>query len=163
MAILYFLLFVSVFIDSLKNIYYNYFGKNQLDTPRDSFLFNMVCCLGSIIFFAVIGAPFKISSYSMTMAVVFAAVTVGAQYFSLLAMKLGSMSFSVLFTYISMLIPTVFGVVYYKNPVSVFQYAGLGLMIVTFVLSVDLKMLQHIFVVVAIVSILRCCNMCDVF
>ena len=139
MAVLYLLLFVSVFIDSLKNTYYNYFGKNQLDTPRDSFLFNMVCCLGSIIFFVIIGAPFKISSYSMILSIVFAAVTVGAQYFSLLAMKLGSMSFSVLFTYVSMLIPTIFGVICYKNPVSLFQYAGLGLMIVTFVLSVDLK------------------------
>ena len=113
MAILYLLLFVSVFIDSLKNTYYNYFGKNQLDTPRDSFLFNMVCCVGSVLLFVVMGSPFKISAYSMVSAVVFAAVTVGAQYFSLLAMKLGSMSFSVLFTYISMLIPTIFGVICY--------------------------------------------------
>ncbi len=139
MTILYLLLFVSVFIDSLKNTYYNYFGKNQLDTPKDSFLFNMVCCIGSVLLFVVIGAPFKISNYSMISAVIFAAVTVGAQYFSLQAMKLGSMSFSVLFTYISMLIPTIFGVLCYGTPVSNFQYVGLVLMIACFVLSVDLK------------------------
>jgi len=139
MAVLYLLLFVSVFIDSLKNTYYNYFGKNQLDTPKDSFLFNMVCCVGSVLLFVIIGAPFKISAYSMVSAVIFAAVTVGAQYFSLQAMKLGSMSFSVLFTYISMLIPTIFGVVCYGTPVSAFQYVGLVLMIACFVLSVDLK------------------------
>lgn len=139
MAVLYLLLFVSVFIDSLKNTYYNYFGKNQLDTPKDSFLFNMVCCIGSAILLAILGMQFKISSYSMILAVIFAAVTVGAQYFSLQAMKLGSMSFSVLFTYISMLIPTVFGVICYGTPVSIFQYIGLVLMIACFVLSVDLK------------------------
>jgi len=139
MAVLYLLLFVSVFIDSLKNTYYNYFGKNQLDTPKDSFLFNMVCCIGSAILLAFLGMQFKISSYSMVSAIIFAAVTVGAQYFSLQAMKLGSMSFSVLFTYISMLIPTIFGVICYGTPVSVFQYIGLLLMIVCFVLSVDLK------------------------
>ena len=139
MAILYLLLFVSVFIDSLKNTYYNYFGKNQLDTPKDSFLFNMVCCVGSVLLFVLIGAPFKISAYSMVSAVIFAAVTVGAQYFSLQAMKLGSMSFSVLFTYISMLIPTIFGVICYGTPVSNFQYVGLVFMIACFVLSVDLK------------------------
>jgi len=137
--ILYILLFVSVLIDTLKNAYYNYFGKNQLQESQDSFLFNAVCCIGSVVFFLLTGAPMKVSAYSLLLSVIFAAVTVGAQYFSLLAMSLGSMSYSVLFTYLSMLIPTFFGVICYRQPVSVTQVLGLVLMIITFFLSVDLK------------------------
>lgn len=137
--ILYLLLFISVFLDTLKNTYYNHFGKNQMEKSQDSLLFNMVCCVGSVVFLLIIGSPLKISGYSLIMSVIFAVVTVGAQYFSLLAMSMGSMSFSVLFTYLSMIIPTLFGIIYYKQPISTLQLIGLVLMILTFILSIDLK------------------------
>ena len=75
----------------------------------------------------------------MVMAVIFGAVTVGAQYFGLLSMGLGPMSYSVLFTYLSMLIPVVFGIVYYNNVPSIPQIVGIVLMLATFVLSCELK------------------------
>lgn len=136
---LYFLLFISVLIDTLKNIYYNYFGKNELDRPKDALLFNTVSCVGSVLFFVVSGAEWKISAYSFWMALVFAAVTAGAQYLALLSMSLGSMSYSVLFTYLSMLIPVVFGVLYYRQTVNLLQVIGLILMLVTFWMSVNMK------------------------
>ena len=135
----YLLLFTSVFLDTFKNIYYNYFGKNMMKGTRDTLLFNTVCCVGGVIYFVCRGADFSISSYSMIMAVIFGAVTVAAQYFGLLSMGLGPMSYSVLFTYLSMLIPTVFGVVYYGATTSVLQIIGIVLMLVTFVLSCELK------------------------
>lgn len=135
----YLLLFISVFIDTLKNMYYNQFSETKLKTNRDTLLFNVVSCVGSVILFLILGASFRISRFSFIMAAVFAIVTVGAQYLSLLAMSLGSMSYSVLFTYLSMLIPTVFGIVAYKAPFGWLQVVGVILMLITFVLSLDLK------------------------
>ena len=128
-----------MFLDTFKNVYYNYFGKNMMTGQRDTLLFNAVCCVGAVIYFVCRGAAFEISSFSMIMAVIFGGVTVGAQYFGLLSMGLGPMSYSVLFTYLSMLIPTVFGLVYYGADPSTLQYIGLVLMIVTFVFSCELK------------------------
>ena len=52
MAILYFLLFLGVAIETTKNIYYNYFGKNLIETNKDTLFFNVIGCLGTIAFFA---------------------------------------------------------------------------------------------------------------
>lgn len=128
-----------MFLDTFKNIYYNYFGKNMMKGTRDTLLFNAVSCVGAVIYFICRGADFSISSYSMIMAAVFGFVTVGAQYFGLLSMGLGPMSYSVLFTYLSMLIPTIFGVVYYGATTTGAQIVGIILMLVTFVLSCELK------------------------
>lgn len=135
----YLLLFISVFTDTLKNMYYNRFSETKLKSNRDTLLFNVVSCVGSVVLFLILGASFKISAFSFIMAAVFAVVTVGAQYLSLLAMSLGSMSYSVLFTYLSMLIPTVFGIIAYKAPFGWLQVIGVILMLITFVLSLDLK------------------------
>lgn len=135
----YLLLLTSVFLDTCKNIYYNYFGKNLMQSKRDTLLFNVFCCIGAVIYFICRGASFGISSYSMIMAIIFGAVTVAAQYFGLLSMGLGPMSYSVLFTYLSMLIPVTFGIVYGGNIPTAMQIAGIALMLVTFVLSCEMK------------------------
>ena len=133
------LLFLSVFLDTFKNIYYNYFGKNTMKGHRDTLFFNTINCIGAVAYFICRGAEFEVSAFSLGLAAVFGAVTVGAQYFGLLSMGLGPMSYSVLFTYLSMLIPTFFGVAYFDNMPTVIQVAGLIFMVVTFFLSCELK------------------------
>ena len=135
----YLLLFVSVVTDTLRNVYNNHFGKNLLITTRDAMLFNVVCSAGASVFFVVLGSPLRISSYSMILALIFAAVTALAQYLSIMALATGPMSYSVLFTYLGMLIPTVYGIIDTHTAPSVCQYIGLALMIVTFFLCSDLK------------------------
>ena len=141
MAILYILLFVSVSIETFKNIYYNYFGKNLIETNKDTLFFNVISTIGSIIFFGaaivISGETFAVSPYTMILAVIFSFVSTASQYFCLLSMKLGPMSFSVLFTYLSAVIPTVFGIVYRNTPPTPIQITGLVLMIITFFLSID--------------------------
>lgn len=143
MAILYFLLFLSVFIDTFKNSYYNFFGKKLLKSNGDTVLFNVICCIGSIAFFGgaifVLKESVIVSPFSFFLSIAFAAVTVAAQYFGLLSMNLGPMSFSVLFTYLSAMIPTVFGCIYRHELPQIQQVIGLILMIITFILSVDLR------------------------
>ncbi len=140
----YFLLFLSVFTDTFKNIYYNQFGNKVLKTTRDALLFNAVCGVGAVGFFLCTGCGFKISAYSLVLALVFAIVTAGAQFFSLMAMSTGSMSFSVLFTYLGMIIPTVFGMIAYGQTPGIFQIIGLALMLVTLYLSSGIKKSENL-------------------
>lgn len=141
MAVLYFLLFFSVSLETFKNIYYNFFGKNLVETNKDTLYFNIIGCLGSVLFFAatlfVTGSRFTVSLYTFISSIIFGLVTACSQYFCLLAMKLGPMSFSVLFTYLSALIPTIFGIIYRQTPPTLLQVLGLILMILTFILSID--------------------------
>ena len=141
MTTFYVLLFFGVSIETAKNIYYNYFGKNLIETNKDTLFFNIICCLGTIAFFAaailISDESFAVSSYTMILAVIFSFVSTASQYFCLLSMKLGPMSFSVLFTYLSAVIPTVFGIIYRNTPPTPIQVIGLILMIITFVLSID--------------------------
>ena len=141
MAILYILLFVSVFFESFKNTYYNFFGKNLIETNKDTLFFNIIGCLGTLVFFAaaimISGESFIVSKYTLVSAIIFGFVTTASQYFCLLSMKLGPMSFSVLFTYLSALIPTVFGIFYRGIYPTVIQIIGLVFMILTFILSID--------------------------
>jgi len=135
----YLLLFVSVFTDALRNAFNNYFSKDLMKTTADSMLFNTVVGVGAVIFFICSGAKWQISAYSLLMAAGFAAVTALAQFMSLAAMATGPMSFSVLFTYLGMVIPAIFGVVVYNQPFTMFQKIGFVFMLVTIFTSVDLK------------------------
>lgn len=136
---LYILLFLSVFTDTFKNIYYNHFSNNMLKSNCDAILFNIVCGIGAAGVLVCTGCGFKISAFSMTAALEFAAVTALAQYFSLMSMSVGPMSYSVLFTYLGMLIPTLFGIIAYKQTVTPMQIAGLLLMLVTLYFSIGIK------------------------
>lgn len=90
-------------------------------------------------FFLCTGCDFGISMFSMFCALAFAAVTASAQYFSLLSMTVGSMSLGVLFTYLGMLIPTLFGIIVYKQSITVLQVIGLVLMVATLFLGTGIK------------------------
>ena len=136
---LYFLLFLSVFTDTFKNIYYNHFSNSVLKSNSDAILFNVVCGVGSVLFFLCTGCGFRISAFSMFAALAFAVVTALAQYFCLMSMTVGSMSYSVLFTYLGMLIPTLFGIIAYKQPVNLVQIVGLLMMLVTLYLGAGIK------------------------
>lgn len=135
----YLLLFTSVSLDTLKNTYYNYFGKNMMQGHRDTLRFNAINCIGAVIYFLCRGANFDISAYSIGMALIFSVVTVAAQYFQLLSMSLGPMAYSTLFTYLSVLISALFSVFYYAQPVSALQIIGFILMIISFFFSCDLR------------------------
>ncbi len=141
MAFIYILLFIAVFFDTFKNIYYNYFGKNLTKTNKDTVFFNVIGSIGTVAFFAaamiISESSFKVSLYTFISALIFGFITTAAQYFCLLSMSLGSMSFSVLFTYLSALIPTIFGCIYRSAMPTALQIIGLILMVVTFILSID--------------------------
>lgn len=140
MLVNYLLLFVSVMSETIKNAYTNHFSKQIAKNNADTYLFNAVLSVGGVLFFMCTGNVYKVSAFSLYMAVIFAVVTIFAQVFLTLAMGCGPMSFSILFTYLgTMIIPTVYGMVFLDQVPSVTQWIGFGLMIVSVATSVDLK------------------------
>ena len=132
----YILLFVSVLMETSKNIFSNYFSKTKLNTVSDALFYNVISCIGSVIFCAFIPLG-SISTYSFVLAVVMALTTTSMLVFSLLAMKTGPMSYSMLIMCLGMIIPTAFGIVYNSQTVTAIQAIGFILMIVTLWLGTD--------------------------
>lgn len=136
----YVLLLLSVLAETIKNAYTNHFSKRIAKNNADTYLFNAVLSFGAVIFFMFTGNVYTLSAFSLVMALVFAVVTIFAQVFLSLAMGCGPMSFSVLFTYLgSMIIPTIYAMLFLGQLPGVTQWIGFGLMLVSITLSVDLK------------------------
>ena len=135
----YLLLFFSILCETFKNSYTNHFSKNLLNSQADTYLFNAVLSLGAAIFFGIFGR-FSMSSFSLMISIAFALVMALAQLFLVLAMACGPMSYSVLLTYLGgILIPTAYSVIFLNQNVSVFQIAGLIIMLVSVFLGVGVK------------------------
>lgn len=136
----YLLLLLSVAAETIKNAYTNHFSKSIAKNNADTYLFNAMLSVGGVLFFMCTGNVYQISAFSLVMAVVFAVVTIFAQVFLSLAMGCGPMSFSILFTYLgTMIIPSVYGMLFLKQHPGVTQWIGFGLMLLSVAMSVDLK------------------------
>lgn len=136
----YLLLLLSVVSETVKNAYTNHFSKRIAKTNADTYLFNAVLSVGGVLFFLFTKNVLHVSGFSLIMALVFAVVTIFAQVFLTLAMGCGPMSFSILFTYLgTMIIPTVYGMLFLDQRPGITQWIGFGLMLVSVGLSVDLK------------------------
>ena len=92
----YFLLFTSLFIEVLKNVYLNHFGKDYTKSPTDAYLFNAVSTFGGLILLVCLRPQLQISGFSFWLSVCFALASAMAQYCLLMSMATGSMSYSVL-------------------------------------------------------------------
>lgn len=136
----YILLAVSIIFETLKNGYVNYFGKNLFVTDKDTLLFNIVSGFGAILFFSFSTNVFSVSWYSFFMAAIFSLISAGANYFSIMSFATGPMSAGTLLVYMgSMVIPAVFGTLYYSQPVTTVKVAGVFLMALSLALSLNLK------------------------
>ena len=134
------LLFFSVVLETMKNVFTNYFGKNIFVTSRDTLLFNVVSGIGACVFFAFSANVLITSSFSIIAALVFSLFTAMANYFTLMAFAVGNMAGTTLLMYIGgMIIPAMFGCFFYNQTPSVYQITGCVLMIVSLVLCIDLK------------------------
>ncbi len=123
-------------METAKNAFSNHFSKTKLNTISDALFYNIICCVGSVIVCTFIPLG-SISTYSLILSMVMALTTTGMLVFSLLAMKHGPMSYSMLIMTLGMIISTAFGIVYNEQAISEIQIIGFILMIVTLWLGTD--------------------------
>ncbi len=137
-VILYFLLLLSIVLETSKNIFSNTFSKNILKTETDIYKFNFFMYIGStfVLMFFKVNA---VSTYTIILAVFFALAIWLNQYFFLKALKCGTMSFTTFIQGASLLIPIVFGVIAWKEKITVLQIILLLIIVLSMALSLGIK------------------------
>lgn len=96
-------------------------------------ILSLVSCIG---LFAVSGGV-KLSPFTFGLGVVFGVVTAMQTVFSMKAISKGPLSYTTVLTSLSTIIPAMSGYVFWNEEISTVQIAGVFLMLVCFVLSVD--------------------------
>lgn len=108
---------------------------NTREGIRNPFFYSTVVAFTAMIFFAV-SAGFKLNfnveflPYSIVFGVFFAIASVG----NVFAMENGPMSLTSLVLSLSLILPTMFGIIVLDDPIGIFTYVGIFLLIVAIVL-----------------------------
>ncbi len=101
----------------------------------NAFLFTSVAALAAaVFFFCYNGFGFSFDTYTMCMALLFAAAYLTCGISSVCALKHGSVAITSMISSLSLMLPTVFGVVYWKEPVTPAFVLGIVLFCVSVVL-----------------------------
>lgn len=124
----YFLLALSLILETGKNIVNNDFSKRTLKNNADIYKFGFFMYLCS--FFSLVWIKTESPSlFTLITAMLFAGCLSANQYFFLKALRTGSMSFTNFMQGASLLIPTVYGVIIWKEPVSAIQVISIGILV----------------------------------
>lgn len=132
------LLFLSLSLETGKNIFSNNFGKKYLKNNTDVYKFNMLLYIGSFITLMLMG-DFSISLFTVITAFIFAVVTAASQLFFLKALKYGHMSFTTFVQCSSLIVPALYGVVVLDEKMTVLQILAIPLLIVSMALVLGIK------------------------
>lgn len=134
----YFLLALSVMFGSFRSIASK--GVKNFERGKSDLFFYNVFTFGVALIVVFLLSIAQLSSVfngiSVLLAVLYAIGTFAAQVFLTLATGSGSVSLSTLFYSCNFLIPTVFGTIYYHEPVHYLYFIGVALILLSFVLSV---------------------------
>lgn len=118
----YLLILLSISMETCKNIFLNSFSKDGPKNDADIYKFNTSLYIGSALILLPMIGTFRVSSFSLLMAVAFAAVTSLCQIFYLKALKHGSMAYSTFLMGSGLIIPTICGILFWGETPKITQY-----------------------------------------
>lgn len=136
------LLIFSIFMNFLScGLLRNEFCKRDVKNNADLYIFNAFCSIISMIVLVCIGLYMGDlmfpSLYTVILGILFGIVTALCALFAMKALESGPMSYTNVIANCSMVIPALSGLILYSEPVSMWQWAGTILMIISIVCSVD--------------------------
>jgi drug/metabolite transporter (DMT)-like permease len=130
--IYYFLLLLSIILAVCKSSLYNSYAKKE-PTLGATFCFNAIS-YGAAAVVAWIGMMFSskaISATTVLCAFFYATIVVSLQTISITAMRVGTMATTSICIMYGMIIPSVAGPIFWKEPIGLLQIAGIIMMIVS--------------------------------
>ncbi|MDF2685801.1 MAG: protein of unknown function transrane [Clostridia bacterium] len=137
---IYLLLFISVIITLIYGILRNYYSKKNVKTVTDYYAFNFLSSiLSTVILIALSGGIQLPSLYTLILGIIFGIVTALAAIANLQALNIGPMSYTSVIITASMIIPALSGSLIWNEQISIWQYIGMLLMVVSIAFSVDKK------------------------
>lgn len=127
------LLILVILATAFQNVVKKVYGNKT--EGRGTYIFSSLVCVAAAVFFALTdsdGLSFsaELIPYSIVFAVGYAAITV----FSVLALRAGSLALSSLIISYSLMVPALFGMIYYHEPTSWTLYVGIALLLVSLAL-----------------------------
>ncbi len=133
MIIYYFLLAASIILAVCKSSFYNAYAKKNESGLAATFRFNAVS-YGAAAVIAFIGMLISKESFStvtVLCAFFYAMIVLSLQTVSITAMSVGTMSVTAICVMYGMIIPSVAGPIFWKEPIGILQIPGIILMIVS--------------------------------
>ena len=133
------LLLISVAVTLTYNLIRNTFSKQHAKSGMDFQLFNLVCSIVSmltVLLTAGITGAAAPSLYTLLFGVVFGVITALNVLFGMQALERGPASYTTLLITASMMIPALSGWVLFDEPFSWIKLAGMGLVLISVLLSV---------------------------
>ena len=131
--IYYVLLMASIVLCACKSTLYNSYAKKNTPSINETFYFNAIS-YGVAILIALAGAIFSKETISLTTvlcALFYAMIVLSLQTVSITAMRVGAMSITAICVMYGMIIPSVAGPIFWREPIGVLQMPGIALMLVS--------------------------------
>ena len=129
----YFLLAVSIVLAVCKSSLYNSYAKNNATTLFSTFRFNTIS-YGAAAIIALGGTLISqetVSAATVLCALFYAIFVFSLQTISIIAMSVGAMSTTAICVMYGMIIPSIAGPIFWKEPIGFLQIAGIIMMIVS--------------------------------
>jgi len=132
-----FLMFAaSIGLFTFQTICFKHFNRHYMKKAADYFIFTALYCVLMCIFYAVIGLDSQqFTPRAAALASVFAASFIFAMFCYMRAMENGPLGLSFLFFSAGLLLPIIFGIVFYNEPAPLHKAVGLLLMFTAFYMS----------------------------
>ncbi len=129
----------SVIITLTYGLIRNNFSKKHVQSVLDYRIFLAMSSFISMITILILAfiqkAPVP-SLSTILLGIIFGVLTVTSALFTMRALEIGPMSYTSLITSTQLIIPAIAGQILLKNPVAPAKYVGVGLMVVSIILSV---------------------------
>ena len=129
---IYFLLVLTVFFCSYQNILKKEFSKR---CSGGTYTFTGLCCLGALLVFLVINRDFDVTLPLLLYSIGFSVAYAAASVCMVLAIRYGSLAKTSLIISYSLLIPTLYGIIFLDDPIDKVMIIGFALLVVSLFLT----------------------------
>jgi len=128
---------IAILFFTFQNISFKQFNLAYMKNTASYFMFNAIYFTIICMIYAVVGINTSFFEFSIvSLALLFATSFIAAMYFYMKAMENGPLGLSFLFFSAGMLVPILFGIIFYNEPAPPHRLAGLVLLFVAFFISV---------------------------
>ena len=104
---------------------------NKISPAPGAYLFSTVSALAAVIFFAATSSELTFSAKVIPYSIAFAAAYTTALVGSVVAISSGPLSITSLITSFSLILPTLYGLIFLRDPISTFFYPAFALLILS--------------------------------
>lgn len=133
----YALLAVSLFAAALGTVAKKYYADQTDAAVKNKCIYTAFSCLVAGACLAIVGNMMKPSLFTLLLSILFGAVTALQGIAMLAAMRLGPVSYTMMFSSFSTVITALSGVLFFNERITLLKSIGLVLMLVSFVFAVE--------------------------